>query len=106
MRHFLKASAVGVHSLHWFRFHLIASCSLPLYIFAIAVASLLSLVDGVVFAGLIDVFSVPRFLVVFFFSLQRSLFGKSFEDLMQIVESSVVVGHSVTAKREAWKGPH
>ena len=39
---------------------------LPLYRFVVAVASPLSLVDGVAFAVLSDVLSVPRFLVVVF----------------------------------------
>ena len=60
-RHFLEASAVGVPSLHRFRWQ--GNCgilSMPLYMFVVAVASSLSLVDGVAFAVLTDFLSAPR----------------------------------------------
>ena len=60
-RHFLEASAVGFSSLHGFRWQ--DNCgilSMPLYIFVVAVASSLSLVDGVAFAVLSDFLSAPR----------------------------------------------
>ena len=60
-RHFLEASAVGFSSLHRFRWQ--DNCgilSMPLYIFVVALASSLSLVDGVAFAVLSDFLSAPR----------------------------------------------
>ena len=60
-RHFLEASAVSFPSLH--RFRLQGNCgilSMPLYMFAVAVASPRSVVDGVAFVVLSDVLSAPR----------------------------------------------
>ena len=60
-RHFLEASAVDVPSLHRFRWQ--DNCgilSIPLYMFVVAVASSLSLVDGVAFAVLSDFLSPTR----------------------------------------------
>ena len=60
-RHFLEASAVGVPSLHRFRWQ--GNCgmlSMPLYMFVVAVASFLFLIDGVAFAEPSDFLSVSR----------------------------------------------
>ena len=52
--------AVGVPSLHWFRLQWYCSISsLPLSMFVVAVASPLSLVDGITFAVLSDSLSAP-----------------------------------------------
>ena len=50
----ILAWAVGVPSLHRFRLQCNCSISMPLYMFVVSVASPLSLVDGITFAGLSD----------------------------------------------------
>ena len=50
----ILAWAVGVPSLHRFRLQCNCSISMPLYMFVVSVASPLSLVDGITFAGQSD----------------------------------------------------